>query len=64
MKKIYFSILFLLATLASFAQADSTQVENAIAQTAAEVVSKAKADSAYINKVTYSFNCCSKNFLC
>ena len=49
MKKIYFSILFLLATLASFAQADSTQVENAIAQTAAEVVSKAKADSAYIN---------------
>ena len=49
MKKIYLSILFLLATLASFAQADSTQVENAIAQTAAEVVSKAKADSAYIN---------------
>lgn len=49
MKKIYFSILFLLATLASFAQADSTQVENAIAQAPVEVVSKAKADSAYIN---------------
>ena len=49
MKKIYFSILFLLATLASFAQADSTQVENTIAQAPAEAVSKAKADSAYIN---------------
>lgn len=49
MKKIYFCILFLLATLSSFAQADSTQVENAIAQAPAEVVTKAQADSAYIN---------------
>ena len=49
MKKIYLSILFLLATLASFAEADSTQVKNAIAQAPVEVVSKAKADSAYIN---------------
>ena len=49
MKKIYFSILVSLATLTSFAQVDSTQVENAIAQVPVEVVTKAKADSAYIN---------------
>ena len=49
MKKIYFSILFLMATLASFAQADSTQVEKGIAQAPVEIATKAKADSAYIN---------------
>ena len=49
MKKIYFSILVSLATLTSFAQVDSTQVENTIAQVPVEVVTKAKADSAYIN---------------
>ena len=48
MKKIYFSILFSLATLTSFAQADSSQVAS-IAQTPVEVVTKAQADSAYIN---------------
>ena len=49
MKKIYFSILLLFASVMSYAQADSTQVENAIAQAPAEIVTKAKADSAYIN---------------
>ena len=48
MKKIYFSILFLLATLTSFAQSDSTQVET-IAQTPDKIVTKAQADSAYAN---------------
>ena len=48
MKKIYFSILFSLATLTSFAQADSSQVAS-IAQTPVEVVTKAQADSAYVN---------------
>lgn len=49
MRKICFSILFLLIALTSFAQADSTQVENSIAQVPVEVVTKAQADSAYIN---------------
>ena len=48
MKKIYFSILFSLATLTSFAQADSSQVAS-IAQTPVEMVTKAQADSAYVN---------------
>ena len=48
MKKIYFSILFSLATLTSFAQADSSQVAS-IAQTPIEMVTKAQADSAYVN---------------
>ena len=43
MKKIYFSILFSLATLTSFAQADSSQVAS-IAQTPVEVVTKAQAE--------------------
>ena len=49
MKNIYSSIVLLLVSLCSFAQADSTQVENALAQAPAMVVTKAQADSAYIN---------------
>jgi len=49
MRKIYFSILLLFASVMAYAQADSTQVENGIAQAPAEIVTKAQADSAYIN---------------
>ena len=49
MKNIYSSIVLLLVSVCSFAQADSTQVENALAQVPAMVVTKAQADSAYIN---------------
>ena len=49
MRKIYFSILLLFASVMAYAQADSTQVEKGIAQAPVEIVTKAKADSAYIN---------------
>lgn len=49
MKNICFSVALLLVSVGAFAQADSTQVENAIAQVPTVVVSKAQADSAYIN---------------
>ena len=49
MRKIYFSILLLFASVMTYAQADSTQVEKGIAQAPVEIVTKAKADSAYIN---------------
>ena len=49
MRKIYFSILLLFASVMAYAQADSTQVEKGIAQAPVEIVTKVKADSAYIN---------------
>jgi len=48
MKKIYFNILFIFVSVCSFAQTDSTQVSE-IAQAPEVVVTKAQADSAYIN---------------
>lgn len=48
MKKIYFSILFIFASVCSYAQTDSTQVSG-IVQVPEIVVTKAQADSAYIN---------------
>lgn len=49
MRKIYFSILFTLVTALAYAQTDSTQEENTIVQVPTEMVTKAQADSAYIN---------------
>ena len=49
MKNICSSIVLLWASVCSFAQADSTQVENTLAQAPAVVITKAQADSAYIN---------------
>lgn len=48
MRKIYFSILFIFVSVCSYAQTDSTQVSE-IAQVPEVVVTKAQADSAYIN---------------
>ena len=48
MRKIYFSILFIFVSVCSYAQTDSTQVSE-IAQVPEAVVTKAQADSAYIN---------------
>ena len=48
MKNIYFSILFILVSVCSYAQTDSTQVSG-IVQVPEIVVTKAQADSAYIN---------------
>ena len=48
MIKIYFSILFIFVSVCSYAQTDSTQVSE-IAQVPEVVVTKAQADSAYIN---------------
>ena len=48
MKKIYFSILFIFVSVCSYAQTDSTQVSE-IVQVPEIVVTKAQADSAYIN---------------
>ena len=48
MKKIYFSILFIFVSVCSYAQTDSTQVSGMV-QVPEIVVTKAQADSAYIN---------------
>ena len=48
MRKIYFSILFIFVSVCSYAQTDSTQVSE-ITQAPEVVVTKAQADSAYIN---------------
>lgn len=48
MRKIYFSILFIFVSVWSYAQTDSTQVSE-ITQAPEVVVTKAQADSAYIN---------------
>ena len=48
MKKIYFSILFIFVSVCSYAQTDNTQVSE-ITQIQETVVTKAQADSAYIN---------------
>lgn len=48
MKKIYFSILFIVISVCSYAQTDSTQVSGMV-QVPEIVVTKAQADSAYIN---------------
>jgi tetratricopeptide (TPR) repeat protein len=48
MRKIYFSILFIFVSVCSYAQTDSTQVSG-ITQAPEVVVTKAQADSAYIN---------------
>ena len=48
MKKIYFSILFIFISVYSYAQTDSTQVSGMV-QVPEIVVTKAQADSAYIN---------------
>jgi tetratricopeptide (TPR) repeat protein len=48
MRKIYFSILFIFTSVCSYAQTDSIQISE-IAQMPEAVVTKAQADSAYIN---------------
>lgn len=48
MRKIYFSILFIFVSVCSYAQTDSTQVSE-ITHAPEVVVTKAQADSAYIN---------------
>ena len=48
MKKIYFSILFIFVSVCSYAQTDNTQVSE-FTQIQEAVVTKAQADSAYIN---------------
>ena len=48
MKKIYFSILFIFVSVCSYAQTDNTQASE-ITQVPEAVVTKAQADSAYIN---------------
>ena len=48
MKKIYFSILFIFISVCSYAQTDNTQASE-ITQVPETVVTKAQADSAYIN---------------
>ena len=48
MRKIYFSILFIFVSVCSYAQTDSIQVSE-MAQMPKVVVTKAQADSAYIN---------------
>ena len=48
MKKIYFSILFIFVSVCSHAQTDNTQVSE-VTQVPETVVTKAQADSAYIN---------------
>ena len=48
MKKIYFSILFIFVSVCSYAQTDNTQASE-ITQVPETVVTKAQADSAYIN---------------
>ena len=49
MKKIGFNILLLFISVMAFAQTDSTQVNTELVQASAPVVTKAQADSAYIN---------------
>ena len=49
MKNICSSIVLLIVSVCTFAQTDSTQVDNALVQTPSVVVTKAQADSAYIN---------------
>lgn len=49
MKNICSSIVLLLVSVCTFAQADSTQVDNAFTQTPTVIATKAQADSAYIN---------------
>ena len=48
-KNICSSIVLILVSICTFAQADSTQVDNALVQAPAVVITKAQADSAYIN---------------
>ena len=49
MKKIGFNILLLFISVMAFAQTDSTQVNTELVQAPVPVISKAQADSAYIN---------------
>lgn len=49
MKKIGFNILLLFISVMAFAQTDSTQVNTELIQAPVPVISKAQADSAYIN---------------